>query len=81
MLTAITVEEGDRASFSVKDLRLALTPKTCPDQSQDFKEVTSRQAFTVGRKQDGPFFLTSRFQVLEGMFVQCLAQIFEELSA
>ena len=45
------MEEGDIASFFVKDLLigLALAPKMCPDQSQAFKAVNSSQAFTVGR--------------------------------
>ena len=68
------------ASFFVKDLGLALAPKMCPDQSQAFKEVNNSQAFTVGRKKT--FFLwRRRFQVLQGMFVQSFAQIFEELAA
>ena len=51
-LTAMNrVEEGDIlvASVFVKDPGLALTPKMCPDQSQAFKEVNTRnsQAFTV----------------------------------
>ena len=53
-----------------------LAPKMCPDQSQAFKEVNNSQAFTVGSKKKR----TSRFQVLQGMFVQRLAQMFEELS-
>ena len=44
-----TVEEGDIASFFVKDLGLALAPKMCPDQSQAFKEVNNSNAFTVGQ--------------------------------
>ena len=31
----------------VKDLGLALVPKTCPDQSQAFEEGNISQAFTV----------------------------------
>ena len=45
-----TVEEGDIASFFVKDLGLALAPEMCPDQSQAFKEVNHSQTFTVRRK-------------------------------
>ena len=44
------MEEGDTVSFFVKDLGLALAPKTCPDQSQAFKEVNISQAFTAGKK-------------------------------
>ena len=44
------MEEGDIASFVVKELGLTLAPETCPDQSQAFKEVKNSQAFTVGRK-------------------------------
>ena len=50
------MEEGDKASFFVKDLGLVLAPKMCPDQSQAFKEVKNSQAFTVGRKKNTPFF-------------------------
>ena len=50
------MEEGDIASFFVKDLGLALAPKMCPDQSQAFKEVNNSQAFTVGGKKNEPFF-------------------------
>ena len=50
------MEEGDTASFFVKDLGLALAPKMCPDQSQAFKEVNNSRAFTVGRKKN-IFFL------------------------
>ena len=39
------MEEGDRASFVVKDLGLALAPKICPDRSKAFKEVNNSQAF------------------------------------
>ena len=55
----------------------------CPDQSQAFEDVNNSQAFTVGRKKNDPlfFFWTNRFQVLQGMFVQFSAQIFEELTA
>ena len=56
------------------NLGLALAPKMCPDQSQAFKEVNNSQAFTVGRRK-------KRFQVLQCMYVQSLAQIFEELTA
>ena len=76
------MEEGDIAIFFAKDLGLALAPKMCPDQSQAFKKVNNSQAFTVGRKKKDPlFFWTSRFQVLQGMFVQSFAQVFEELTA
>ena len=73
------MEEGDIASFLAKDLGLALAPKTCPDQSQAFKEVKYSRAFTVERIEKIPiFFWTSRFQVLQGIFVQSFfAQIFE----
>ena len=68
-----------------KDLGLALAPKMCPDQSQAFKEVKEVivvKAFFVGRrKMNHLFFWTSRFQVLQAMFVQIFAQIFEELTA
>ena len=62
---------------------MALAPKMCPDKSQAFKEVSSSQAVTVGSKKSEPifFFWTSRFQVLQGMFAQSFAQIFEELTA
>ena len=78
------MKEGDIAIFFVKDLGLALAPKMCLDQSQTFKEVNNSQAFIYRRKekkwhlfcQDEP-----RFQVLQGMFVQSFAQIFEELTA
>ena len=58
MLTAMNSgEKGDIAIFFlVKALGLALAPKMCPDQSQAFKKVNNRQAFTVGRKKY-PFFL------------------------
>ena len=46
-----TVEAGDIAVFFVKELGLALAPKTCPDQSQAFTEVNNNRAFTVGRKK------------------------------
>ena len=46
------MEEGDTVSFFVKDLGLALAPKTCPDQSQAFKEVNSGQALTVGKTKN-----------------------------
>ena len=68
--------------FFIKGLGLALASKTCPDQSQAFKEVNSSQAFTVGRKKITHFVCwTSGLQVLQGMFVQRFAQIFEELTA
>ena len=51
------MEEGDIASFFVKDLGLALAPKMCPDQSQAFKEVNNSRAFTVGRRKKRTFFL------------------------
>ena len=63
------MEERDIASFFVEDLGLALAPKFCPHRSQALKYVNNRQAFT------------SRFQVLQGMFLQSFAQIFEELTA
>ena len=69
----------DIASFFVKDLGLALAPKMCPDQSQALKDVNSCQAFTVGNMYIYIFW-TSRFQLLQGMLVQSLAQIFEELN-
>ena len=70
------MKEGDIASFFVKDLGLALAPKMCPDQSQAFKEVNNREAFTGRKKKKMAhfFFWTSRFQVLQGMFVQSFAQ-------
>ena len=49
------MEEGDIASFFAKDLGLALAPKTCPDQSQAFKDVKNSQAFTVGIKKNEAF--------------------------
>ena len=55
---------------------LELAPKMCPDQSQAFKEVNNSQAFTVRRNKKKIW--TSRFQVLQGMFAQSFAQIFEE---
>ena len=51
------MEEGDIASFSIKDLGLALTSKMCPDQSQAFKEVSNSQVFDVGRSKNTFFFL------------------------
>ena len=42
--------------FFVKDLGRALATKMCPDQSQTFEEVNNSQAFTVGRRQNDPFF-------------------------
>ena len=56
MLTAINSGRGDIASFFVRDLGLALSPKMCPDQSQAFKEVNNSQAFTVGGKKNELFF-------------------------
>ena len=50
------MEEGDIASFSIKDLGLALTSKMCPDQSQAFKEVSNSQVFDVGRSKNTSFF-------------------------
>ena len=65
-----TVEGGDIANFVGQKLRLALPAKICPDQSQAFKEVNNSQAFTVGRILFYLFFFsTSRFQVLQRMFV------------
>ena len=55
--------------FLLKDLGLALAPQMCPDQSQAFKEVNNSQSGVY------------RFQVLQGMFAQNLAQIFGELTA
>ena len=52
-----TAEEGDIASFFVKDLGLALAPKMYPDQSQAFKEVNNSQAFAIGRKEWPILFL------------------------
>ena len=49
------MEEGDRASFFVKDIGPALAPKMCPDLSQAFEEVNNSQAFTLGKKSNGPF--------------------------
>ena len=63
--------------FFVKDLGQALAPKMCPDQSQAFKEVNTSQAFTVGKKKKK----IGSSRVLQGMFVQRFAQIFEELTA
>ena len=65
-------------------LGLALAPKMCPDQSQTFKEVNNR--YLVGvycrkKKMTRFFFWTSRFQVLQGMFVQSFGQKIEELTA
>ena len=82
------MEEGDVlvASFFVKDLGLALAPKMCPDQSQAFKEVSKSQAFTVAEKKCriifsvDLYFLTSRLQVVQGVFVESFAQIVEELT-
>ena len=66
------------AIFFVKDLGLALAPKMYPDRSQAFKEVNNSQAFTVGRKKTSHFFFwTSRFQVLQDMFVQ-LSRIYSK---
>ena len=41
------MEEGDIASFFVKDLGLALASKMCLDQSQTLIEVNNREAFNV----------------------------------
>ena len=69
------MEEGDIAAFFAKDLGLALAPKLCTDQSHAFKEVNNSQAFTVGKKKaQFLFYLASRFQVLQGIFVQRFAQ-------
>ena len=84
MLAAMNSGRGGHSQFFFEDLGLALAPKICPDQSQTFIEVNSSQAFIYRRKekkwhhffQDEP-----RFQVLQGMFVQSFAQIFEELTA
>ena len=75
--------EGDIAIFFVKDLGLALAPKMCPNQSQTFKRSNiDRHLTAVGRKKMSHFFfLTSRFQVLQGMFVESFAQKIEELTA
>ena len=73
------MEEGNIASLFVKGLGLAQAPKMCPDQSQAFKEVNNSQEGKTKKKTF--FFGTSRFQVLQGMFVQSFAQIFEELTA
>ena len=73
-----TAEEGDTARILLKGLGFALGAKMRADQAQAFKEIKNSQAFTVGRKNK---FCTSRFQVLQGMFVQSFAQIFEELTA
>ena len=52
----------------------------CPDLSQALKEVNI-SIYRRKKKNDRFFFLASRFQVLQGMFVQIFAQIFEELTA
>ena len=70
------------ASFFVKGLGLALATKMCPDQSQAFKEVNNGQAFTVGRKENDPFFSgRAASRCSKAMFVQSFAQIFVELTA
>ena len=67
MLTAMNSGRGWPSQFFVKDQRLALAPKVCPEQSQPLKEVNNGHAIT--------------FQAFQGMFVQGFAQIFEELTA
>ena len=69
------MKEGDIASFFVKDLGLALAPKMCPDLSKAFKEVNNSQAYRRKKKIAPFFFLTSRFQVLQGMFVKFRANV------
>ena len=71
------MEEDDISSFFVEELGLVVVPKLCRDQSQAFKDVNNSQAFT-GRRKERLFFWTSRFQVLQGMFVQSFAQTFED---
>ena len=73
------MEEGDIASFVVKDLGLAPAPKMCPEQSQSFKEVNNIQAFTVGRNKMAPYLLD---EPLPGAprHVQSCAQTFEHLT-
>ena len=74
------MEEGDIFGCFVKDVGLALPPKMRAYQSQALKEVKIRKAFTAGRENMAISFWTSRFQVLQGMFVR-FPQILEERTA
>ena len=56
------MEEGDIASFFVKDLGLVLAPKICPDQSQAFKEVNNIKAFTVEPLPGAPRHVCTKFR-------------------
>ena len=84
MLSAMNSGRGWHSQFFfVRDLGLALASKVCPDQSQTFKEVNNRLAFTgiKKKKMTHLFFWTSRSQVLQGMSVQSFAQKIEDLTA
>ena len=65
----------------VSQLQL-LVPKMCPTNHRPSKmSIIVRHLEKEEQKMPPIFFLTSRFQVLQGMFVQSFAQIFEELTA
>ena len=71
--------------FLVKDLGLALAPKTCPDQSEALKEVNNShnnsRAFTVTRKNITHFLLNEPLPGAPRHVCTKFAQIFEELAA
>ena len=74
-----TVEEGDVASLFVKDLGLALAP----NMSRPITDLQRGQQW-IGiycRKKEGSLcFWTSRFQVIQCMFVRGFAPKIEELT-
>ena len=74
------MEEGDIASFFVEGLGLPLAPKMCPDQSPAFKEVNNSQAFTVGRKENDPFFFLDEPLPGAPRHVCSFAQILKKLT-
>ena len=66
----------------MKDLGLALAPKVCvPTNHRPSERSVIVRHLPQEENKMTLFFWTSRFQLLQGMFVQSFAQTFEELTA
>ena len=75
-----TLEEGDIAGFFCQENRTDASAENVSGPTTGLRRGQKQSGVSVGRKYLSPiFFRTSRFQVLQGMFVQSFAQMFEEL--
>ena len=74
-----------RAGSSIKPQISSATNAACAENvcrpNTGLQSGINSKTFTVGRRKITLFFYTSHLQVLQGMFVQKLAHILEELTA